>query len=201
MCVEAWGRISFARALVEISSVTDLKKEVTMAVPNEDGTSYTKEVISVKYEDGSLQEVKSKKNKGKKADQQPRSRHIDGIRLNKPKSSFYWQKTGSNKSGAVLATKGQVGAKSSINKVNGPSTSNSFDILNTVNVGDECGAFSSMGAREKEQEAGHATASKHDTSKWTEDFESDDEVDEVIFPKDNKFGDQFDIRLKGRVRK
>ncbi|GKD98592.1 hypothetical protein Tco_1382489, partial [Tanacetum coccineum] len=55
MCVEAWGRIGFARALVEISSVTDLKKEVTMAVPNEDGTSYTKEVISVKYEDGSLQ--------------------------------------------------------------------------------------------------------------------------------------------------
>ncbi|GKE25473.1 reverse transcriptase domain-containing protein, partial [Tanacetum coccineum] len=50
MCVEAWGRISFARALVEISSDTDLKKEVIMVVPNKDGTSYTREVISVEYE-------------------------------------------------------------------------------------------------------------------------------------------------------
>ncbi|GJY47767.1 hypothetical protein Tco_0437723 [Tanacetum coccineum] len=39
------GRISFAHALVEISSDTDLK-EVIMA---EDGTSYTREVISVEY--------------------------------------------------------------------------------------------------------------------------------------------------------
>ncbi|GJY64204.1 hypothetical protein Tco_0465664 [Tanacetum coccineum] len=36
MCIESWGRISFACALVEISSDKDLKKEVTMAVPNED---------------------------------------------------------------------------------------------------------------------------------------------------------------------
>ncbi|GKE28756.1 hypothetical protein Tco_1444140 [Tanacetum coccineum] len=34
-----------------------------------------------------------------------------------------------------------------------------------------------------------------------EDFVSDDEVDEVIFSESNKWEDQFDIRLKGRVRK
>ncbi|GKE75940.1 hypothetical protein Tco_1542060, partial [Tanacetum coccineum] len=39
------------------------------------------------------------------------------------------------------------------------------------------------------------------SSKWTDDSESDDEVDEVLYPEGNKFGDQFDIRLKGRVKK
>ncbi|GJR97603.1 putative reverse transcriptase domain-containing protein [Tanacetum coccineum] len=33
MCVESWGRISFARALIEISASSVLKKEVIMAVP------------------------------------------------------------------------------------------------------------------------------------------------------------------------
>ncbi|GJV96199.1 hypothetical protein Tco_1547776 [Tanacetum coccineum] len=50
MCGEAWGRINFARALIEVSSDSDLKKEVTMAVPNKDETDYTREVICVKYE-------------------------------------------------------------------------------------------------------------------------------------------------------
>ncbi|GJW88944.1 putative reverse transcriptase domain, reverse transcriptase zinc-binding domain protein [Tanacetum coccineum] len=182
MCVEAWGRISFARALVEISSDTDLKKEVIMAVPNEDGTSYTREVISVEYEwqppsDG-FTEVERKKNKGKKADEQPRARHIDGIRLTKPKPNFYWQKTGTNKSGADLVNKGPTDANSSINKVNGPSTSNSFDILNNVDEGDACCVSSYMGNEEVDQAVGHATISKHTSPTWNEDFESDDEVDE-----------------------
>ncbi|GJX12000.1 putative reverse transcriptase domain, reverse transcriptase zinc-binding domain protein [Tanacetum coccineum] len=59
---------------------------------------------------------------------------------------------------------------------------------NKVDIGDECGVSSS-------------TASEHTTSTWNKDFESDDEVDEDIFPEGNKWDDQFDIRLKGRVRK
>ncbi|GJX83055.1 RNA-directed DNA polymerase, eukaryota, reverse transcriptase zinc-binding domain protein [Tanacetum coccineum] len=184
MCVEAWGRISFSRALVEISSNTDLKKEVIMAVPNEDGTSYTREVISVEYE--WQPQVKRKKNKDKKADQQPRARHIDGIRLTKPKPNFYWQKTDTNKSGADLVNKGPTDANSFIDKVNGPSTSNSFDILNNVDEGDACCVSSSMGNQEEDQAVGHATVSKHTSPTWNEDFESDDEVDEVIFPEVNK---------------
>nr|GFA88009.1 hypothetical protein [Tanacetum cinerariifolium] len=93
------------------------------------------------------------------------------------------KKTVTNKSGADLGTKGQVGANSSINKTNGPYTSNSFDLLNNVEVGDECGVSSSMGNLEDKKEMGHATTSKHTSSAWNEDFESDDEVDEVIFPK------------------
>ncbi|GKA59300.1 retrovirus-related pol polyprotein from transposon TNT 1-94 [Tanacetum coccineum] len=43
-------RIGFARVLVEISSKKELKKDVIMAIPNEDGTSHTMVVISVEYE-------------------------------------------------------------------------------------------------------------------------------------------------------
>ncbi|GJX35825.1 retrovirus-related pol polyprotein from transposon TNT 1-94 [Tanacetum coccineum] len=50
MCVESWGRISFARALIEISSESTLKKEVTMAIPNDEDDGHTKEVIRVEYE-------------------------------------------------------------------------------------------------------------------------------------------------------
>nr|GEX96306.1 hypothetical protein [Tanacetum cinerariifolium] len=44
------GRISFARALIEISSESTLKKEVTMAVPNDEDDRHIKEVIRVEYE-------------------------------------------------------------------------------------------------------------------------------------------------------
>ncbi|GKB57384.1 RNA-directed DNA polymerase, eukaryota, reverse transcriptase zinc-binding domain protein [Tanacetum coccineum] len=96
-------------------------------------------------------------------------------------------------------TKGPTDANSSINKVNGPSTSNSFDILNNVDEGDACCVSSYMGNEEVDQAVGHATISKHTSPTWNEDFKSDDEVDEVIFPEGNKFEDQFDIRLKGRA--
>ncbi|GKB93497.1 hypothetical protein Tco_0979634 [Tanacetum coccineum] len=49
MCVETWRRIGFDRALIEVSSDSDLKKEVIMAIPNEDDTEYIKEVIIVEY--------------------------------------------------------------------------------------------------------------------------------------------------------
>ncbi|GJV05006.1 reverse transcriptase domain-containing protein [Tanacetum coccineum] len=199
MCVESWGRISFARALVEVNADAELKQEVVMAIPEEDGNGYIRETIRVEYEwkpphcvdckvfghtrnqcpysvkegkyntpttdttnDGFMK-VTRKKSKGMKADQQ--SRVLTRVEL-------IWL------------------VKSSIDQENGPSTSNSFDILNKVDVGDECGVSSSMG-----------TASKQKSSTWNEEFDSDDEVDEVIFPEGNKWDDQFDIRLKGRVRK
>nr|GEY15346.1 hypothetical protein [Tanacetum cinerariifolium] len=43
MCVESWGRISFARALIEIDAAVGLKKEVIMAILEEEGDSYIKE--------------------------------------------------------------------------------------------------------------------------------------------------------------
>nr|GEX37473.1 hypothetical protein [Tanacetum cinerariifolium] len=50
MCVESWGRISFARALIEVSASSALKKEIIMAVPEDEGDGYVKEVIRIEYE-------------------------------------------------------------------------------------------------------------------------------------------------------
>nr|GEZ53562.1 hypothetical protein [Tanacetum cinerariifolium] len=50
VCVDPWGRIGFARALIEVSAEADLKHEVIMAVPYEDGMGCTKERIKVEYE-------------------------------------------------------------------------------------------------------------------------------------------------------
>jgi hypothetical protein len=50
MCLEAWGRSSYARALVEISADQPFKDEILIAIPEEDGTSFTKEKVYVEYE-------------------------------------------------------------------------------------------------------------------------------------------------------
>ncbi|GJT92148.1 hypothetical protein Tco_1080993 [Tanacetum coccineum] len=207
-----------------------LKHEVSMAIPLEDGSGHTREVIKVEYEwkpphcadckifghtnekcpkrainldtpsesgkglivpstastncDG-FTEVRRKKNKGKKADQQTWSRQIDGGRLNKPKPTLFWQKKGTNVKGTNMDNLLKV------NKVNTLSTSNSFDAFNNMKEG--------VSSSRKPQEVDHETGPK--TSQWNEDHESDTEVDEFIFPEGDKFGDQFDIRLKGRIRK
>nr|GEU58853.1 reverse transcriptase domain, reverse transcriptase zinc-binding domain protein [Tanacetum cinerariifolium] len=116
MCMESWGRISFARALIEISASSVLKKEVIMAIPEDEGDGYIKEVVRVEFghetnlcpkrvrveipkpsdknakantmeeNDDGFVEVKSRKKK-KGAD--PRS--FGGLRLNKPNSKVIWQ--------------------------------------------------------------------------------------------------------------
>ncbi|GKA52832.1 retrovirus-related pol polyprotein from transposon TNT 1-94 [Tanacetum coccineum] len=73
-------------------------------------------------------------------------------------------------------------------KVYNASIANSFDALNNI----EEGASSSRNIQEDDLETGNM-------SQWNEVQESDNEVDEFIFPESDKFGDKFDIRLKGRV--
>ncbi|GKC81534.1 hypothetical protein Tco_1137251 [Tanacetum coccineum] len=50
ICNNLWGRIGFVRALIEVNATKDLKKEVIMAVPNEDGTEHAKVNIQAEYE-------------------------------------------------------------------------------------------------------------------------------------------------------
>nr|GEV83957.1 retrovirus-related Pol polyprotein from transposon TNT 1-94 [Tanacetum cinerariifolium] len=50
MCVESWGRISFAQALIEIDAAVGLKKEVSMSILAEEGDGHIKEVVRVEYE-------------------------------------------------------------------------------------------------------------------------------------------------------
>ncbi|GJX39481.1 hypothetical protein Tco_0899358 [Tanacetum coccineum] len=125
-------------------------------------TSWTSFEQSVAYDstdtksDG-FTDVKRKKHKEKKVDMQPRLRQIEGIRLDKPKPNFHWQKKGTTRRGADMDTT----AKNKGNQVEDQETRPKVSQLN-------------------------------------EHVESDDEVDEFIFPEGDKFGDKFDIRLKGR---
>lgn len=50
MCVEAWGRPSFARAMVEISAKEDLKEIITVATPRFDAGGFILDQVRVEYE-------------------------------------------------------------------------------------------------------------------------------------------------------
>ncbi|KAJ0521409.1 putative transcription factor interactor and regulator CCHC(Zn) family [Helianthus annuus] len=50
MCLDSWGRSSYARALIEVSAENNLKEEITMAVPELEGDGYVKETMYVEYE-------------------------------------------------------------------------------------------------------------------------------------------------------
>nr|XP_043630019.1 uncharacterized protein LOC122601316 [Erigeron canadensis] len=50
MCLDSWGRSSFARAFVEISAEKDFKDELSIAIPTLEGEGYTKETMKVEYE-------------------------------------------------------------------------------------------------------------------------------------------------------
>ncbi|XP_071693441.1 uncharacterized protein [Rutidosis leptorrhynchoides] len=50
MCVEAWGCPNFARALVEISSMTDFKETIKVATPNIEGKGHMIDTVRVEYE-------------------------------------------------------------------------------------------------------------------------------------------------------
>ena len=49
MCVDLWGHISFARAIVEPSADSDLKSEVSMVIPNMEDNGDTTKIIKVEY--------------------------------------------------------------------------------------------------------------------------------------------------------
>ncbi|GJR88943.1 hypothetical protein Tco_0212954 [Tanacetum coccineum] len=49
MCNDPWGRIGYARALIEISAEKELKKEVIMVVPVLNGEGHSKEIMVVEY--------------------------------------------------------------------------------------------------------------------------------------------------------
>ncbi|XP_022015042.1 uncharacterized protein LOC110914562 [Helianthus annuus] len=50
MCMDTWGRSSYARALIEISAESDLKDEIVIAVPELEGEGFIKEKLRVEYE-------------------------------------------------------------------------------------------------------------------------------------------------------
>ncbi|GKA01984.1 reverse transcriptase domain-containing protein [Tanacetum coccineum] len=50
VCGDTWGRMGYARELIEVSADKELKQEVVMGVPLEDGTGHKIERMKVEYE-------------------------------------------------------------------------------------------------------------------------------------------------------
>ncbi|KAJ0746720.1 hypothetical protein HanOQP8_Chr05g0181201 [Helianthus annuus] len=50
MCVENWGRSSYARAMIEVSADKDLKDHIILAIPKMDEEGYITERVKVEYE-------------------------------------------------------------------------------------------------------------------------------------------------------
>ncbi|GJS82036.1 putative reverse transcriptase domain, reverse transcriptase zinc-binding domain protein [Tanacetum coccineum] len=60
MCAEPWGRLGFARALIEVTTEIELKHEVTMVVPVVDGEGHAMEKMEIKYDWKPLRQVGGK---------------------------------------------------------------------------------------------------------------------------------------------
>ncbi|XP_021994774.1 uncharacterized protein LOC110891390 [Helianthus annuus] len=50
MCVENWGRSSFARALIELNAESEIKDHITISIPKLDEEGYLMERVDVEYE-------------------------------------------------------------------------------------------------------------------------------------------------------
>ncbi|GJY07577.1 nucleotide-binding alpha-beta plait domain-containing protein [Tanacetum coccineum] len=178
MCVESRGRISFSHVLVEISSDSELKREVTMAVPNEDDkcpkiVRKPETFVSPmdKQSDGFI-EVTSKEYKGNKS-------------MDHGKAST-----------------------SSIKSIAHNTMANSFEVLTSL-AGDDGVArmpSSSTGDQGVESDENEVYVSSIGGGQDTEEYDLDDydgyEAQVYDLPEQmQSCCDQFDIRLKGRIRK
>lgn len=50
MCVESWGRSSYARVLVELNAVNDIKESLVVGIPELIGDGILKHKVDIKYE-------------------------------------------------------------------------------------------------------------------------------------------------------
>ncbi|GJZ03193.1 trichome birefringence-like protein 3 [Tanacetum coccineum] len=89
-CADPWGRLGFARALIEVGADKELKQEVTMAIHNEDEQQVNKQEKEVE-EDG-FTSVSHRRKKGKQHTN-TNQKQSDGLKMNKPKVRVVWQKT------------------------------------------------------------------------------------------------------------
>ncbi|GKA71554.1 hypothetical protein Tco_0777693 [Tanacetum coccineum] len=140
MCGEAWGRINFAHALIEVSSESDLKKEVVMAFPNDDETDYTREVISVEYK-WQPPRCANYKKFGHSSDRCPKIIREPVTPVSMDINSDGFKEVQRKK---IKDKKADLHPMTFYFKL--------FDVLNTMDVEDESGTPSSRGNQEKERE-------------------------------------------------
>ena len=200
MCCESWGRISYARALVEISAGSDLKTEVSMAIPTEDGKDYTRVVISVEYEwkpphctdckifghshDTCLKKVRTLV----PCASSPKADHYEGfteVKRKKNKGRMPVQKPISRNYGgggskptpsSSRSTPGDVPAHGKHMPI-----SNSFDVLYSLGEKENCGVSKPTCAKEMNHGSG-----KHNNSKETQSFGGTQQNDYVSAQPDDQ---------------
>ncbi|GJX83340.1 hypothetical protein Tco_0332821 [Tanacetum coccineum] len=135
--------------------------------------------------------VNNRKKKGKAGSNQ--HCQISGIKLSKPKSNFQYRHV--SKSGKDMDDASNLGANGNTKGSSSqPIVVKASIVDNSVSIKNSFDALMDNSYEANE-------TNKQTLSEWAEDVESDDEVDEVLYPEGNKFEDQFDIRLKGRARK
>ncbi|XP_022042079.1 uncharacterized protein LOC110944741 [Helianthus annuus] len=154
MCVDNWGRSSYARAMIEINADNELKDHITLAIPKMDEEGFIMERVDVEYEwkplrcptcclfghdHATCSKVMKEKAKqvvvdedGFITDRKRVAKHSFPQKKQKPKFIY---KPKANKSGASTSgTKKDEQASSS-----GPSivkVANSFQVLDTVGDGE-----------------------------------------------------------------
>ncbi|GJZ12327.1 hypothetical protein Tco_0547557 [Tanacetum coccineum] len=62
MCINSWGRSSFARCLIEVKADDVLKESITMGIPLTDGSGFSKETVRVECGNHLITMVNRKKN-------------------------------------------------------------------------------------------------------------------------------------------
>ncbi|GJS29616.1 hypothetical protein Tco_0490236 [Tanacetum coccineum] len=218
--------IQFCHALIEISSASTLKKEVIMAIPEEEGDGHIKEVIRVEYEWKPPHCVECK-SFGHSHDLCPKRVRDDFLRLQLCRRNQIQSPIGSQK-------------KSVDSKNMTTPLSNSFDVLNTAEkedvqnpkVSDHAGTSSSNLHVNKDQEESlwsRFNKGKENAKSKSSELEDESDDDEVymphgggftdgmeddlecydgygthvydLTPQEQAFCDQYDIRLNSHGRK
>nr|GEY53327.1 reverse transcriptase domain-containing protein [Tanacetum cinerariifolium] len=178
--------ICFTRALIEVSSDSDLKKKVIKTIPNEEGTGYIREVIRVEYEWKPPHYVACKRlehgpttclNRVKKDVQKASS-----MAANKPNLMADQEEVFLKVKGKDMGDASNLGAKDQKEGFTSQSSFGKTCIVEDLNL------KNSFEALKYSKNIFEAQGSSKQSSMWTDELESDDDVDEVLFPEDGCWG-------------
>nr|GEV39770.1 hypothetical protein [Tanacetum cinerariifolium] len=184
------GRISFTQALIEVSSDSDLKKKVIKTIPNEEGTGYIKEIIRVEYEWKPPHYVACKRlghgpttcsNRVKKDVQKAPSMAANKPNLMADQEEVFLEVKGhrkKEKAGKDMGDVSNLGAKDQKEGFTSQSSFGKTSIVEDLNL------KNSFEALKDSNNIFEAQGSSKQSSMWTDELESDDEVDGVLFPEE-----------------
>ncbi|GJU89780.1 zinc knuckle CX2CX4HX4C containing protein [Tanacetum coccineum] len=131
---KSWGRNDYARALIEVSSITSLKESVVVAIPFPNGSEHSLEIVDKPkvaaapvVEDDGFMKVTRKKGKGK-SKQDGNNRQVVGIKLTKPMPNLLYR---------VVQKKSDPSEASTSNQANDGKLANEGPVRKTSFINDE----------------------------------------------------------------